>query len=118
MREELGGHVVLGDAGVVRGEVVARETKGADPDLGGVVDTGEGIEERGARRLAAERWVGKGRRGEGLGGANRADGGGERDNTAAGLNLGPRPGVPCEADSVWAIGVSGRRSRGGVGRHA
>lgn len=53
MREELGGHVVLGDTGVVRGKVVAREAKRADPDLGGVVDTGEGVDESGARRLAA-----------------------------------------------------------------
>lgn len=53
MREKLGGHVVLGDTGVVRGKVVAREAKRADPDLGGVVDTGEGVDESGARRLAA-----------------------------------------------------------------
>lgn len=115
--EELGGHVVLGDAGVVRGEVVAREAERADPDLGGEVDTGEGVEERRARRLAAEWRVGKGRRREGLGGADRGDGGGERNDAAAGFNLGPRPGVPCEADRVRAIGVGGRRSRGGVGRH-
>lgn len=117
MREELGGHVVLGDASVVRGEVVAREAKRADPDLGGVVDAGEGIEEGGARRLAAERWVGEGGRGEGLGRADRRDGGGERDNAAAGLDLGPWPGVPCEANSVRAIGICRRRGRGAIGRH-
>lgn len=101
----------------MRGEVVPGKAERADPDLGGVVDTGEGVEERGTGRLASERRVGQRRRGEGLGAADRRDGGGERDNAAAGLDLGPRPGVPREADGVRAVGVGGRRGRGGVGRH-
>lgn len=44
LREELGGEIVLGDGGVVRRKVIAREAEGAYPDLGGEIDDGEGIE--------------------------------------------------------------------------
>ena len=41
---------------VVRGDVVARVAEGADPDLGGEVDAGEGVEGGGAG-LTTERGV-------------------------------------------------------------
>jgi hypothetical protein len=41
--EELGGEIVIGDGGVGGGEVVALEAEGADPDLGGEIDDGEGV---------------------------------------------------------------------------
>jgi hypothetical protein len=119
LREEFGGDVGLGDGGVVGREVVPGEAQRADPDLSGEVDAREGVEERGAGRLAAERRVGEWRWGRGVQGAARRHGGGERDDAAAGLDLGARPGVPGEADSVGAVGIGrgGGRRRGGVGRH-
>lgn len=56
---ELAGEVGLGDRGVVGREMVALVAEGADPDLGGEIDAGEGVEGGGAG-LAAERRVGKG----------------------------------------------------------
>lgn len=56
LREELGGEVVVGDGLVVVGEVVAVEAEGADPDFGGEVDDGEGVE-YGSAIAAAERGV-------------------------------------------------------------
>ena len=58
MREELGGEVVVRDAGVVGREVVALEAERADLDLGGEVNDGEGVEDR-ATCAAAERGVRK-----------------------------------------------------------
>lgn len=57
LREKLGRKGVVGDGGVVRGEVVALEAEWADPDLGGEVDDAEGVED-GAARAAAQRSVG------------------------------------------------------------
>lgn len=42
--EELGGEIVVGDRGVIGRKVVALEAEGANPELGGKVDDGEGIE--------------------------------------------------------------------------
>lgn len=56
--EELGGEVLIGNGGVVGREVVAGEAEGADPDLGGVIDGGEGVED-GAAGAASERGVGE-----------------------------------------------------------
>ena len=58
MREELSGAVVVGDGGVVGREVVALEAEMANPDLGGEINDGEGIEDR-ATCAAAERGVRK-----------------------------------------------------------
>jgi len=63
LREELDGDVGLRYGSVVRGKVVPGEAERADPDLGGEVDAHEGVEERGAGRLAAERRVRERRRG-------------------------------------------------------
>ncbi|KAK9948827.1 hypothetical protein M0R45_004387 [Rubus argutus] len=43
--EELGEEILIGNGGVVGREVVAGEAEGADPDLGGVIDGGEGVED-------------------------------------------------------------------------
>ncbi|RWV86489.1 hypothetical protein GW17_00051610, partial [Ensete ventricosum] len=93
----------------VRGEVVAGEAEGADPDLGGEVDAGKGVEDGRARRFAAERGVGEDDKGGG--GADRGDGGGDGDHALARLHLGSGPRVPGHADAVWAVGV---RSSGGA----
>lgn len=53
---EFAGEVGFGDGVVVRGEVVALVAEGADPDLGGEVDAGEGVEGGGAG-LTTERGV-------------------------------------------------------------
>lgn len=45
LREQFGGEIVVGNGGVVRGEVVAIVAKGADPDFGGEIDDGEGVED-------------------------------------------------------------------------
>ena len=45
MREELDRELVVEDGGVVGREVVALEAERADPDLGGEVDDGEGVED-------------------------------------------------------------------------
>lgn len=89
LREELGGNVGLRYGSVVRGKVVPGEAERADPDLGGEVDAREGVEERGAGRLAAERRVRERRRGRrgGVRDASGRDGGGERHDAAAGLDL-------------------------------
>lgn len=50
--KELGREIVVGDGGVVRGEVVALKAQGADPDLGGEIDDGEGVKD-GAAGAAA-----------------------------------------------------------------
>jgi len=89
LREELGRNVGLRDGRVVQGEVVAGEAERADPDLGGEVDAREGVEERGAGSLATERRVRERRRGRrgGVRDATGRDGGGERHDAAAGLDL-------------------------------
>ena len=56
IREELGEEVVVGDGGVVRREVVALEAERADPDLGGKVNDGKGVED-GATCAASKREV-------------------------------------------------------------
>ncbi|KAB2627736.1 transport protein SEC23-like [Pyrus ussuriensis x Pyrus communis] len=56
--EKLGGEVLVGDGGVVGREVVAGEAEKPDPDLGGVIDGGEGVED-GAPSAAAEGGVGE-----------------------------------------------------------
>ena len=56
MREELGGEVVVRDAGVVGREVVALEAERADLDLGGKVDNGKEVEDE-ATCATAERGV-------------------------------------------------------------
>ncbi|RWW07863.1 hypothetical protein GW17_00028730, partial [Ensete ventricosum] len=94
------------DAGVVRGEVVAGEAEGADPDLGEEVDAGKGVEDRAARRLAAERGVREDD--EEGGGTDRGDGGGDGDDALARLHLGPGPRVPGHADAIGSVGVGGR----------
>lgn len=89
LREELGGDVGLRYGSIVRGKVVPGEAERADPDLGSEVYAREGVEERGTGRLAAERRVRERRRGcrGGIRDASGRDGGGERHDAAAGLDL-------------------------------
>lgn len=56
LRVEFAGEIGLGDGVVVRREMVALIAEGTDPDLGGEVDAGEGVEGGGAG-FAAERGV-------------------------------------------------------------
>lgn len=105
---ELAREVGVGDGGVVGREVVALVAEGADPDLGGEVDAGVGVEDGGAG-LAAERRVGE--RGDVRVGAERGDAGGERDHALAGLHLRARPHVPAHADAVHAFGIHARHLR-------
>lgn len=100
MGVELAGEVGVRDGGVVGREVVALVAEGADPDLGGEVDPGEGVEDGGAG-LAAERRVGE--RGDVGVGAEGGDAGGKRDHALAGLDLRARPHVPAHADAVDAL---------------
>lgn len=109
---ELGGDVGFGDGGVVVGEVVALVAEGADPEEGGEVDAGVGVEDGGAG-LAAERGV----REVGNVGvvADRGDRGGQGDDALGGLHLGARPGVPGHADAVDAFRIGlGHLRHGGV----
>ncbi|KAB2606727.1 transport protein SEC23-like [Pyrus ussuriensis x Pyrus communis] len=46
--EKLNGEVLVGDGGVVGRKVVTGEAERADPDLGGVIDGGEGVENEAA----------------------------------------------------------------------
>lgn len=89
LREELGGDVGLRYGSIVRGKVVPGEAERADPDLGSEVYAREGVEERGTGRLAAERRVRERRRGcrGGIWDTSERDGGGERHDAAAGLDL-------------------------------
>lgn len=108
MGVELAGEVGVRDGGVVGREVVALVAEGADPDLGGEVDPGEGVEDGGAG-LAAERRVGE--RGDVGVGAEGGDAGGKRDHALAGLDLRARPHVPAHADAVDAFGIHARHLR-------
>lgn len=105
---ELAREVGVGDGGVVGREVVALVAEGADPDLGGEVDAGVGVEDGGAG-LAAERRVGE--RGDVRVGVERGDAGGERDHALAGLHFRARPHVPAHADAVDAFGIHARHLR-------
>ncbi|KAM1826571.1 hypothetical protein ACFX13_025912 [Malus domestica] len=58
-----GGEVLVGDGGVVGRELVEGEAERADPDLGSVIDGGEGVED-GAACAVAERGVGEDGHGE------------------------------------------------------
>lgn len=100
--EELGGEVFVGDGGVVEGEVVALEAEGTDPDLGGEVDDGEGVED-GSAGAAAERGVGEDRHGrEGLqGSVDGRDG----DDAVGRLLLRAWYYVPGHSDPVLALQV-------------
>lgn len=99
---ELGRDVGGGDGGVVVGEVVALVAEGADPEEGGEVDAGEGVEDNGAG-LASERRVGE--RGNVGVWADRRDRGGEWDHALAGFDLCSGPGVPGHADAVEALRI-------------
>lgn len=82
---ELPGDISFADRGVVMGELVAGETEGADPDLGGEVAAGVGVEDGGAGGLAAERRV---REGDDFGvRADGGDGSSDGDDTLRGLDL-------------------------------
>ena len=70
--------------GVVRGEMVALEAEGADPDLGGEVDAGEGVEGGGAG-FASEWGVREG--GNVRVWPDWGDCGGEWDHALAGVHL-------------------------------
>ena len=87
---------------VVRRERVPLEAERADPDLGGEIDAGEGVED-GDAGAALEGSVGEGRD-VGVA-ADRGDGGGEGDDALAGFDLGARPDVPGHANSVHAFGI-------------
>jgi len=105
---EFAGEVGFGDGVVVRGEVVALVAEGADPDLGGEVDAGEGVEGGGAG-FAAERGVLEA--GDVRVGTDEGDGGGERDDALAGFDLGAGPHVPRHAHSVDTLGIWARHLR-------
>ena len=97
MREELGGEVVVGDGGVVGREVVALEAERADPDLGGEVDDGEGVEDR-ATCAAAERGVRE--EGDVRERSDRRVDGGDWDDAVGGFLLRAWDHVPWHSDSV------------------
>lgn len=60
--EELGGEVLVRDVLVVRGERVALETEGADPELAAHVDLAVRVQDRSTRRLARYGLVEDGRK--------------------------------------------------------
>lgn len=100
--EELGGEVVVGDGGVVRGEVVAVEAEGADPDLGDEVDHAEGVED-GAARATAKRGVREdGHRGKVLYGSVDCR---HRNDGVRGLLLGAGDHVPRHAHAVLGFEI-------------
>ena len=102
LRVKLAGEIGVGDHVVVRRERVALEAERADPDLGGEIDAGEGVED-GDAGSAFEGSV-RERRDVGVA-TDRGDGGGERDHALAGFDLGARPHVPGHANSVHAFGI-------------
>lgn len=108
VRVKLSGEIGFGDSVVMRREMVALVTEGADPDLGGEVDARERVE-WGRTGLAAE-WRVREARDVGVG-ADRGDGGGEWDDALAGFDFGAWPHVPCHADSVDAFWICVRHLR-------
>lgn len=81
----------------MRREVTALVAEGADPDLGGEINTGEGVESSGAG-LATQRRVRE--RGDIRMRTDRGNGSGEWDHALGGFDFGTRPNVPRHTDSV------------------
>lgn len=105
---EFAGEVGFGDGVVVRGEVVALVAEGADPDLGGEVDAGEGVEGGGAG-LTTERGVREA--GDVRVGTDQSHRRRQRDHALARFNLRTGPHVPRHADSVESLGIWARHLR-------
>lgn len=103
MGEELGGEVVDGYRRVMRREVVALEAERADPDLGGEIDDGEGVED-GSAGAAAERGVGEEGRGRAGGeGFERGVDGGDGDDAVVGFLLGAWDYIPWHSDAILGL---------------
>lgn len=102
LREELRGEVFVGYGGVVGREVVAGEAEGADPDLGGVIDGGEWVED-GAAGATAERGVGED--GHGREGLDRSVDGRDWDYAVCGLLLCAWNHIPWHSNAVLGFKV-------------
>lgn len=99
----------------MRGEVIAGEAEGADPDLGSEVDDREGVED-GAAVAASEGSVGEGW-GGGREGLERGVEGGDGDDGVGGVVFRARDDVPGHPNAVLGLEVEefchglGRRER-------